>query len=220
MSLIVKTAPALEPVSLQEAKDQLRVYTDDDDSYISTLIRTARMNLERTYRRALITQSLVLGMDFFGQPDFTPTWLYGWPPSTLSWGPTGWILPQSSVIELRPPVQSITAITYLDAAGNLQTLASANYVLDGDSEPARVVPNLAKLWPVTAPLPNAAKIEFVAGYTAPALVPDDIKAALKLLIGNWYENRESVVVDTRLVALELPQSVQMLMAPYKYWLLR
>lgn len=220
-SLIVKTPPTQEPITISEAKDHLRVVTNDDDTYINNLIRSARYTLEMTYRRALLTQSLVIGLDYFGQEEWMPTYLYGWPPSMLTWGPTGWMLPLSSVIELVPPVQSITSITYLDPAGNLQTLASANYVLDASSEPGRVVPNLAKIWPVTAPLPNAVRIEILAGVTDPTLLQDNIKEALRLLLGHYYENREQVVIDTRLVALELPLGVEALMAPFnKRWLVR
>ncbi len=220
-SLIVKTAPTQEPITLQDAKDHLRVATDDDDAYITNLIRTARFNLERAYDLALITQSLVLGRDYFPAV-FGMGW--GWTPSW--WLGTTWMAQYDTqemrygYINLRPPVQSITQVTYLDTTGASQVWASSNYVLDSDSRPARFMLNIGKTFPATAPLLGAVKVEFVAGYTTQALVPDDIKQALRLLIGNWYENRESVVVDTRLVALELPQSVQMLMAPYAPQLVR
>lgn len=57
---------------------------------------------------------------------------------------------------------------------------------------------------------------YQAGYTAepgdldvwPA--PADIQQAVKLLVGHWFENRESVVVGAS--GFEVPQSVQMLLA--------
>lgn len=220
MPIVVQTAPAVEPISLAEAKTHLRVDIPDDDALIQGFIRAARLNLERTYRRAFLTQTLMLSLDYFGQPDFTPTWMYGWPPTMLTYGPTGWMVPTASTIELRAPVQSVTSVTYVDPSGTTQTLAPANYTLDIASEPGRLMPAQGKIWPVTAPVPNAVQVTFVAGYTSPGLVPDDMKSAIKLLLGVWYQNREQVTIATRLVAVELPYGVQALMANYAYYLVR
>lgn len=219
-STIVLTPPATEPISLAEAKAHLNVTIPDDDGLIQNLVRAARRKLEWEYRRAFMTQTLVLGLDYFGQPEFMPSWMYGWPPSMLTYGPTGWMLPTASTIELRPPVQSVTSITYADPSGNPQTLASANYLVDTSSEPGRLVPNLGKIWPVTGPVPGAAKIQYVTGYTSTDLVPDDMKAAIKLLLGEFYQNRENVVIDSRIVALQIPDGVDALMAPYRFSLIR
>ena len=57
-----------------------------------------------------------------------------------------------------------------------------------------------------------------AGYTVDANdadvwpAPADIQQAVKLLVGHWFENRESVVVGTS--GFEVPQSVQMLLSPH------
>ena len=62
------------------------------------------------------------------------------------------------------------------------------------------------------------RVTYNAGYTVdtndadvwPA--PADIQQAVKLLVGHWFENRESVVVGT--TAAEVPMSVQMLLSPH------
>lgn len=57
---------------------------------------------------------------------------------------------------------------------------------------------------------------YQAGYTVDPLdadkwpAPADIQQAVKLLVGHWFENRESVVVGTS--GFEVPQSVQMLVS--------
>ena len=57
MSSLLLTAPAIEPLSLAEAKAFLRVETSDDDEVIGALIAGSRIHVEAQTRRALITQS-------------------------------------------------------------------------------------------------------------------------------------------------------------------
>ena len=55
----------------------------------------------------------------------------------------------------------------------------------------------------------------VLGYVDPAVLSADEQAIADqwqlLAIGHWYENRQAVVVDTRAVAVEVPQTCDMLM---------
>src|SRR4051794_27387119 len=57
MSSILLSGPAIEPVSLDDAKAFLKVETADDDDVIAALIAGARVHVEAQTRRALITQS-------------------------------------------------------------------------------------------------------------------------------------------------------------------
>src|SRR3979409_375910 len=94
-SLVVKTPPAVEPVSLAEAKSHLRVDVPDDDALIQNLIRAARANLEQVCNLAFITQSLVLGRDYFPAL-FGMGW--GWSPC---WGAGNTWMAQYDTQELR-----------------------------------------------------------------------------------------------------------------------
>jgi uncharacterized phiE125 gp8 family phage protein len=212
---VVVSGPGLEPLTLADAKNHLRVDVTTDDALIESMIRACRFHLERQYNIALITQTLQLNLDFF------PYW-WLWRGGSSNY--YGWWLDQTyyTQILLRPPVQSIVSVTYTDPSGNPQTLASSNYVLDANNRPARLVPALNKQWPATAiGTINVAAVQFVAGYgAAPTNVPDDIQAAMKLMLGSLYANRESLVVDNRLVAVQLPLGgakdiVDALMRPYE-----
>lgn len=55
--LVRITAPATEPLTLQEAKEFLRVPHDEDDSRITDMIITARSLAEQWLKRSLVTQS-------------------------------------------------------------------------------------------------------------------------------------------------------------------
>ena len=63
MRLKLKTAPAVEPVTLEEAKLHLKVDGAEDNTLITTLITTARELAERETKRAFITQTWQMYLD-------------------------------------------------------------------------------------------------------------------------------------------------------------
>src|SRR4029079_17469588 len=65
MPSMLLSGPAVEPVTLAEAKAYLRVEHDDDDDVIAALIAGARVHVEAQTRRALITQSWRIVRDFW-----------------------------------------------------------------------------------------------------------------------------------------------------------
>ena len=52
MTVLLINPPAVEPVSLDEAKAHLRLGGSDDDDYLSALIVAARLQVETAIRRA------------------------------------------------------------------------------------------------------------------------------------------------------------------------
>ena len=165
MSAKLKTPPVNEPMTLQEAKDHLRVDLADDDSYIDVLVKAARREAEEFMERALITQTWELFLDFFPKASNAP------------------------ILIPRPPLLSITSIKYIDGDGAEQTLPAGDYKVDAASAPARIFPAFEKSWPTTRVEVNAVTIEFQAGYGPNAQdVPENIVHALKLIIGHRDEN--------------------------------
>ncbi len=160
----LKTAPADEPLEIEEVKTHLRVDTSDEDDYIHSLIIAARDYCERYQNRAYISQTWEL-------------WLDAWPAC--------FILP-------RAPLISITSIDYYDTSNVKATLLETDYYVDTMSEPGRVMPAYGKSW-TTTPLraANGICVTFVAGYGCAGDVPAGVKHAMLLLIGHWYENREA-----------------------------
>lgn len=195
MSLALVTAPAAEPLTRTEAKTHLRVDTSftADDTLIDALITTARQHVENHTRRALVTQTWDLFLDGF--------------PSS------------NEICVPLPALQSVTSLKYTDSAGAVTTWSTANYIVDTAHAPGRIVPAYGVYWPVFTPSPsNPVAVRFVAGYGAAAAVPEAIKAALKLLIGHWYENREAVTGISNSTALApVPLAVEALLAPYRVW---
>jgi uncharacterized phiE125 gp8 family phage protein len=169
MALTLVTGPTVEPISIAEAKDQCRIDITDDDVLIGSLIVAARRVAEMVLRRALITQTWDYVADAFPAGDRL-------------------VLP-------RAPLQSVTSITYVDSDDASDTVASGDYQVDTDSVPGRVVLKSGSTWPsVTLRVANGVTVRFVAGYGDDGDdVPQEIRQAMLLMVGHWYENREDSV---------------------------
>jgi len=63
MNPYLKTPPAIEPVTLEELKDHLRIDSADEDAVLTGLLAAAREWCEGFQNRAYITQTLQLWLD-------------------------------------------------------------------------------------------------------------------------------------------------------------
>jgi uncharacterized phiE125 gp8 family phage protein len=186
MAINVTLAPAVEPVTLTEAKLHCRVDATADEALITSLITVARQYCENFTGRAFVTQTIEYTLD-------------RWPSGRMIYLP-------------RPPVQSISSVVYYDKDNTLNTLTLTNdYLVDVSSQFARVVLPRNILWPTEILHPvNPIRVTYVAGYGLAAAVPEYIKAAIKLCVGNWYENREAVLPAGH-IGKELPMGAQALL---------
>lgn len=183
---VTTVEPTSEPLTLADAKEQLRVIDDADDAYIEALISVARKYIEQTEGVSLASQTFRTTMEEFPDCDDEDY-------ETLE-------LPRS-------PATSITSIQYLDTSGTLQTLSSSLYSLDTLGSNSRVVLNYGQTWPMTRDIPGAVRITYVAGYST---VPTPYMHALKLLVSHWYEAREPIITGT--IVAETPFALKALLA--------
>lgn len=180
MGLVVESAPTIEPVSLAEAKHHLRVDHSEDDGLIAALIVAARARAEDVTGLALLPTRYRWTFDAFPETD------------RLMHLPVG-------------PARAVIAVRYLDAALVQQTLAASSYFSDVTSLPARIrLSPTAAGWPFTAAVPGAVEVEFTAGRDDAAAVPADLRQALLLMVGTWYETREEAAVGPGISAAALP----------------
>jgi len=159
----VITAPADEPVTVEEVKNQLRIDSTTEDADLAEYITAAREYGEDITRRAFATQTLEMYLDEFPCGD----------------------------IELSmPPLQSVTSVKYKDSAGTETTMtATTEYLVDTDSNIGRVVLPYGVSWPSFTAYPvNPIKIRYVAGYTT---LPSMLKNAMLLHVGYMYKYRDS-----------------------------
>lgn len=185
--------PAVEPVTLDEAKLHLREDGSAQDAYINSLITASREYVENDILVALNTQQWQRKLDWFPR-DF-------WEPILLP----------------RPPLQSVESVTFIDDAGNEQTLDTGAYIVDTDSTAGRVWRHPDVQWPETdLGRPNAVTVSYTAGYgSAASDVPEPLRHAIKLLVAQLFENRQPEVTGTTVAALG--KSYDWLVAPYKTW---
>ncbi len=115
----------------------------------------------------------------------------------------------------RPPLISVSSIKYLDLDGTETTVATSVYRVDADSEPGRITLDYNQTWPTDKrDVTNSVIIEHTAGYGAStSAVPEDIRHAILMLIGHWYENREALLVGT--IAKPIEMGVEALLSPYR-----
>lgn len=177
------TDAATEPITTAEAKTHLREDGSAQDTYIDTLIKTARQQCETFQRRSYITQ----------------TWTMKLPGFPTSYRPDNWFTTGNDDFAIHlpfPPAISVTSITYLDTDGTSQTLATSVYQLDTYSEPGRIYLKHNQSWPSTRDIDEAVTVVYTAGYGAASDVPATIKHAMKLLVGWMYEYREANISGT------------------------
>lgn len=182
-SLAVVTAPTAEPVTTAEAKLHCRVDHPDEDTYIGSLITAARVYSEQYTGRAFVNTTFDMKIDSFPGGGYCPWDEYAPWPDTI-------YIP-------RPLLQSVTSITYTDTDGTSQTFSSSLYSVDTSSLPGRITLAYGESYPATRQIHHAVTIRFVGGYgSAASNVPQTIKQAVLLLVGHWYENRETSVTGT------------------------
>jgi uncharacterized phiE125 gp8 family phage protein len=184
MKFTVTTPPALDPLSIEEVKTHCRVTSVDEDGLIAGYILAARQYVESICGLALITQTITAYFDsFYG------IWLPRW------------------------PVQSVSSVSYLDSTAVSQPLATDVYYADVRARPAFIAAAYSQCWPQSYYQQNAVTVVFVAGYGAtPGSIPEPIRQAMLMLIGHWYENRESA---TTAPLTDAPTSTKALLAPYR-----
>lgn len=200
------TAPAAEPVTLTEARLHLRQdATTADDDLITALIVAARQRVELEINRSLISTTWEWWVDAF--PEYYRPYVYR----------PGKARHREEIYLPNPPLASVTSLTYVDLNGDTQTLSTSDYQVCGIATQGAgyVVPAYGKSWPIAQCQPESVKIRYVAGYGATAAsVRESTKAAIKLLIGHFYENREATVSER--ASFILPLGVSALLAP-EYW---
>lgn len=202
-SLRIVTPTTGEQITLDQARQHLRLDLygspgshPDDDLIEEVYIPAAREVCESISGRAMVPQTFELGLGAF-------------PWCGVAWNRDG--------ISLQiGPVAGVLSFTYIDGNAATQTIDPSGFILDPYTEPGYVYPIAGASWPSAQNIPNAVAIRFNAGYDLPGGSPQDrplpakYRAAMLLMLGHLYENRE----DTSTLKLDtIPNGVASLLLP-------
>lgn len=159
--------PTVEPLSYEQVRDFARIDGDADLRDISELIKTVRDSCEFETERSLLQQTWQFTLDSF---------------------------PASDTIELpRPPLTSVSSVSYIDENGSTQTFSSSSYDVDTTREVGRIRLSPSTSWPATqAARANAVTVTYLAGYgTAASDVPASLTFAMKKHIDAIYHGEDT-----------------------------
>lgn len=163
MAVSLLIPPAVEPVSLQEAKDHLRLDTDAHDTMVQMQIQAAREHVEMFTRRQLVTATYL------------------------------WTLPALAPVLLFPfpPLHAVGSVEYLDPQGVLQVLPPTAYTVETSSEPGRLL--VTTMPAVGTGLEAVHITFDAGYGSTGADVPGRLRAAILLLMADLYEHAEAQV---------------------------
>lgn len=156
----------ITPVSTQvllaaDVKARLKITDSSEDAVIDDLIAEMRSSCQNKTKFCIGAQTWSMGLDEF---------------------------PEQIQLE-HAPLIAVTGITYHDPEGNVQTLATDQYVVDDFRTPAWIVPAVDVSWPATLNTVNAVRVTYQVGYVA-ANLPEALKLWMLANIGHFHANRE------------------------------
>lgn len=185
MTPLAISPPAIEPVSLAQARDFLRLQASEEDELLGTLITAARLMVEAASGRMLVDQSWRLVLD-------------RWPAGG----------------ELRLPLSPVSRIVQArvyDAGGLAQIVAPSSLALVEGTDPPAIA--IRGALPVPGRDRAAIEIDVVAGFGATQdLVPSPLRQAVLRLACRWFEHRGDLASRD---AAHLPAEIAALLAPFR-----
>ena len=184
MSYSLKIPPAVEPVSLADAKDWLKIDGPDEDKIISALITSARLAVEAATGLMLITQTWRLSLD-------------AWPQS-------------GTLLLTHAPLQDVESFWFPDQNGNLQIVPLTNLNINAGGREPKLTLRGNVLLPLQNQSAMALDLRFGYGDTADK-IPEPLKLVIKMLVALWHENRGD---DGASASLRWPEQVTALLQPF------
>lgn len=187
MALMLTGGPAVEPVTLDEAKAHVRITGSSEDVLLSSLLLTSRLHVEAALSLALIAQTWTLLLDRWPRGDTVD-------------------IPLS-------PLQGVSAVRVKNALGAPVAIAPTNYLVDLASKPPRLVWG-GGVRPDPGVAINGIEIDILAGFGATAAsVPAPLKHAILMLTAHWYEHRDPVEIGS--ASARIPDAISDLIQPFR-----
>jgi len=196
-------APTAELLTIEECRSHLeaQVYNDSEQDALDDAMILALLGAAREYCEAFLGLTL----------------------APCTWEIAYDTFPAGAIELPRGPVRSLVSITVGDVTNSSSSddymLAPESYVLDTHSLVPRVVP--VTTWPTVTSATNTIRIQYRAGYGEESSdlteegqpLPYAVRAAMLLMLGHVYANREAVVSGPAVTTL--PLGVEALLRPLR-----
>ena len=166
-SLSIKTPATIKPVTLAEAKVQVREVGTAEDALITSLIDAATQEAEQIMQRAVMPQQWRWVMDSFETDG-------------------------DNRVSIPTPARAVSAVNYVrDSDGATVALTpETDYLADTRGEfYALVFPAYGKSWPTPRAQPGAVEIVIDVGWPDAASVPQIVKSWILMRIAALFDNR-------------------------------
>jgi uncharacterized phiE125 gp8 family phage protein len=183
----IVTEPAIEPVTLEEMRQHLRIDDEDEHEYLLDIIREAREEIEQASGLSLISQTWRLAIDRW--PAGKQEWWDGVRQGHINqiYGPESY----SALALPKYPLLSVDSVKVYDEDSNETDVVIADtFDIDTIQRPGRMTLKVGATWPIALRSNNAIIIEYTTGYgTAATDVPSPLRRAVKALAAYLFNHR-------------------------------
>ena len=200
--IVITTQPAQEPITLQEAKEHLRVEDGIDERLLRPLIQTARMFAEEHLGRKLVSTVLTQTYDVANDIE-DPLWEGMKLGADISYYKNYLTLSHG-------PVASVTHVKTYDDNGTATVFASSKYYLDNAREPPRILLRKGQTWASNLRVANGIEVQYTVGYSSIYSIPEPIRMGILQHVAHLYEHRGDMYEASN----AYPPMLKTLYAPY------
>jgi uncharacterized phiE125 gp8 family phage protein len=184
MTKIRTAAPTVLAVSLEAAKDALRIDGNDMDTLVTIWTKGVIAELEHEVGQCMMEQTWEVRLPRFPG---APCWSLGQPAPRQ----------MAAEISLPHPVLSITSVSYIDADGAAQTLQPEAYRLNKARYTSTLSPARGTSWPATAEDDAAVVVVLQAGYgNTPDVTPDEVQLYILAKLAEQFDPATRLERDT------------------------
>lgn len=178
-------APTVLAVTVDQAKDALRIDGSDLDALVTNWLKGIIATLEHEIGQCIMSQTWTTTLDTF--PTVNCTSLC----RAERWT-------ASAAIELPRPVRTVSSVAYVDENGVAQTLDASDYNLHKGRYSSTITPKAGTSWPSTFDDVGVVTVTTVCGYGTTATdTPDNIRLyVLGKLVEQFDPDTRSMRTDS------------------------
>lgn len=182
-------AEAVVPITLDEAKQHLRIYHNEQDDLIALKLSQAIKIVEEYCNHSMAEVEIVKEYDGFN--------------------------PKGFPIDILPgPVSAVSKVEYLASISDIAftELDESKYRLVSSGMRYGIRPITS--WPSVANVPGSVKITFTSGYSSKESIPYQLIAGAFIVLSNLYENPGDQIIG--IISSQLEKGLEFVLSSVKF----